>query len=160
MDWKILLGILIGLATSVFGNLLTPLVKSFWVRFLLWQKRGYHNTLRQQIKVLETNRDNLIRRMTESNRDFFLYLSQWLVGIFTAFVLACGCVFIGFSAPDTTERARIVLLNGALVFSILVIVLGLIMLAECRTYTSLGSQKRLASIDAQKAKLVAKLPFP
>jgi len=158
MDWKLLLGILIGLATSVFGNLLTPIVKSWWAAFSAWNTRGYHSSIRQQIKVLDNQREQILRHQAESNRDFFLYLSQWFLAIVTSFVLACACAFIAFTGADVTPPARANLVIFTLMCLIATLLLGLIMMSECRTLTSRGITKTLATIDEKKAKLVTQLP--
>ena len=156
MTWQLLLGIFIGLTTSIFGNLLTPYV---WrlpgaVRGLF--QRSYHAQVRQQIKVIE-NRLKQLERF-ENQRDVIVYLFQWTLGILLLAVLAATCIFIAITAPDATERVRrYVLLLGEACF-VGAIITAVLISIESFDLTEAGLTKRRTKLKSELSKLVAELP--
>jgi hypothetical protein len=156
-DAALLLGILIGVVGSIVGNLLTPFVKPVWMRLVILQQHGYQASVRQQIKVLQNQIDQLNRRKTGSDRDLVVYLFQWLLAIFSVFVLAVTCYFLAVTAPDATDLVRRRLLLASEVCLVGAIVLCGAILAECRYLSEKGMQKRTVQLETEIAKLNAKL---
>jgi hypothetical protein len=157
MDSTLLLGVLIGLVTGIVANLLTPFVKPLWARFRTLQTHGYHSQLRQQLKVLQNDLDQHNRYTTGSNRDLLLFLFQWLVAVLAVFGVAAACAFLGL-ALDAAEAIRAKLLTASLVCVILATVMSMVILVQCRDFTSSGAPRKRASLELRLAKLRAKLP--
>ncbi len=99
-----LLGFLLGLVGGVIANLLTPLMKPLWVKLHSLQQRGHQAQIRQQVKVLQTQLDQLNARKVTPEKDLYLELFQWSLGIFSIFVAGVACAFIGMTSAG--HRAR------------------------------------------------------
>jgi hypothetical protein len=147
----LLLGILIGLTTSVIGNLVTPLIKPLWAKFLSLQQRGMQSQIRQQVKVLQTSLDQ-INHFRASDRDLYLYLFRWLLAIIAAFTAAVGVTLFAVARPDLR------LFNFSLILFLLAITLSLVILWTCRDFTTAGMEEKTAKLERDIAKLIAKLP--
>jgi len=146
----LLIGILIGLTTSVIGNLVTPLTKPLWSKFVSLQHRGTQSQIRQQVKVLQTSLEQ-INRFRASERDLYLYLFRWLLAIIAAFTAAVGVTLFAVARPDLR------LFNLSLILFVLAITLSLVILWTCRDFTTAGMEKRTATLERDIAKLIAKL---
>jgi hypothetical protein len=91
-----LVGMLIGLVMSIVANLLTPFMKPLWGKFLALQERGQRAQLQQEIKTHQRELDQL-NRFKASERDLYLDLFRWLLGIIALF-------FAGVVQPPRGER--------------------------------------------------------
>jgi hypothetical protein len=149
----LLLGILIGLVTGIAANLLTPLAPRLWITLVSMQRHGYQAQIQQKIKTLQFNLDQL-NRFGASDRDLYLYLFQWLLGIISIIVTAIACAVIAV----TTSEERLFTVSLALL--ILAAVSSLVILLFCHDVTATGIQKKTAKLEADISKLRAKLPGP
>src|SRR5439155_13862512 len=107
----LLLVILLSVVTSVVANLLTPFIKPFWVKLLSLQHRGYQAQIRQQIKVAKVQLEELNVRKAAPEKDLYLELFQWSLGIFSIFVAGVACAFLGMVPSGASDTARVYLLN-------------------------------------------------
>ena len=90
VDASLILGIVIGLATSVVANLLTPLVtRRLWPALVAMQRSGERAQIRQEIERLQAQLDQL-ERFKLSDREVYIYLFQWLLGIMCSIAVAIG----------------------------------------------------------------------
>jgi hypothetical protein len=153
----LLLGVLLGFVASVIANLVTPFMRPLWVKLLSLQRRGYHAQIRQQIKALQIQLDQLNARKAGPEKDLYLELFQWSLGIFSIFVAAVACAFLGMTASDASVIVRDRLFKWALIFLTSAVVLSLFMVSYGRGLTSKGMEKRIAKLEADIAKLTAKL---
>jgi len=60
------------------------------------QERGYRAQVQLRIRVLEADLERL-NRLKASDRDLYLYLFRWVLGIISIFVVAVTCGIIGFA---------------------------------------------------------------
>ena len=146
-----MLGIITGVVAGIIANLLTPSMKSLWGKLLSMQERNYRAQIQQEIQPLQYELDQL-NRFRASERDLYIYLFRWLLGIMSIFVaaVACGLVAVGNSV------AKLLLVSLALL--ILAAVTTLVLLFWCGNFTAIGMQKRTAELEGKIAKLGAKLP--
>jgi hypothetical protein len=149
----LLLGIFIGVVTSIVGNLLTPFVRPIWGRFAAIQARGYRARIEQQIKVLQVELDQL-DRFNASDRDLFLYLFRWLLSIIAVFVAALTCGFLGVTSVQPG------LSLAALILLVLAAVMALVVVSWCGYLTTHRTAERTSQLHDQIAKLKAKVQKP
>jgi uncharacterized membrane protein (DUF106 family) len=152
----LLLGVLLGFVASVIANLVTPFMKPLWMKLVSLQRQGYQAQVRQQIKVLQTQLDRLNARRAGPEKDLYLELFQWSLGSFSAFVGGIACALIA-TVGSTSDRARGFLLNAAMGLLIVAVVVSLVMLNYSRELSSTGMLKKAAKLEADLAKLTAKL---
>jgi len=152
----LLLGVLLGFVASVIANLVTPFMKPLWVRLLSLSRRGYQAQIRQQIQVLQTQLDQLNARKAAPEKDLYLELFRWSSAGFAAFVGGVACALIAMAGPDS-DPARSFLLNAALILITTAVAFSMVMVTYSRDLTSAGMLKKTAKLEADIAKLTAKL---
>lgn len=102
------------------------------------------------MKVLQVQLDQL-NRFRASDRDLYLYLFQWLLTIICSIAAAGACAVI--AAADSDKR----LYTLGLVFLMLAVVSTLVLLPFCGSVTTVGIMKKTAKLEADIAKLQARL---
>ena len=127
------------------------------MNLLSLSKRGYQAQTRQQIRVLQSQLDQLTARKAAPEKDLYSELFQWSLGIFSIFVAGIACTFLGATSSDVSDIVRGRLLYAALVFFIAAVVMSLTMVNYSRDLTSTGMRKKTTKLEAQIAKLVSKL---
>jgi hypothetical protein len=118
---QVLLGILIGLACSTVGNLLTAGTRRPWA----------------------------------TERDFYLYLFQWLSATIASSVAAAAC-FLVVSTHLTGYQAP--LLTAGVVFSVVAVGCCLVMVWCCRDFTATSMKKTPAAFRSDIANVTATRP--
>src|SRR6266540_1417771 len=96
-----LLGVLVTVLAGVAANLLTPFAKPLWAWVRSVMHRSERATIEQEIRTRQAQLKQL-DRFRNSDRDLYLYLFQWLLGIATMFVAAVGCAIL--AATTLYER--------------------------------------------------------
>ena len=151
VDASLLLGIVIGLATSVVANLLTPLVtRRLWPALVAMQRSGERAQIRQEIERLQAQLDQL-ERFKLSDREVYIYLFQWLLGIMCSIAVA-----IGF-AIEATISSSSRLQSLALASLAAAVMLTLVILVTSRDFTSERIYRRAAQLEAKIAGLHIKV---
>lgn len=149
-----LVGCFVTLVLSIAANLLTPGMKPLWATVVSWSRRSAESQTRQNIKVLQGNLDRL-NRFQASDRDLYLYLFRWLLGIIALLVAAVACAFSTLTLTITPE-ARLELTKASFAFAILALALCLVILGSDFTVAAILKSK--AKLEAGIAKLTATLP--
>jgi hypothetical protein len=158
VNWDLLLGILLGLVTSIIGNLLTPFTKPLWLRLTLLQRQSERAAIRERLQTLHKELEQINRRQAGSDRDLFLYLFKWVLGIFAVFVAAIACALVYLvQPPDITFVARQRLFTAALVCLIGSLGMSILVLMEARYLTVDGLRQRKEYLEREIAKLTGKL---
>jgi uncharacterized membrane protein YeaQ/YmgE (transglycosylase-associated protein family) len=151
----LLLGFLLGIVSSVVGNLLTPWTPRLWARVLSLQRSGRQAQIRQQLIPLRSELEQL-NRFRESERDVQVYLFQCLLTIIAVIAGAFACALVA-SAVGISIRAQGNLLTASLVCLLTAVISSLIVLRASFHYTATGSAKRIAKLESEIAKLNAQL---
>jgi hypothetical protein len=157
MDWKLPLGILIGLATGIAANLLTPFAKPTWAILRHWTARGYQAQLRNELRLLKVKHDQLLRLSTLSPKDFLVYLFQWLLITLSLFMIGVAIAFLTFTAVNISPLAQKRMVLASLSGFICSITVAIMMMANLRSLTTVRAEKRLAQLTKQMADLATKL---
>jgi hypothetical protein len=151
-----LAGCLVTLVLGIAANLLTPGMKPLWETVVSWSRRGQESQTRQQLKVLQVNLDQL-NRFESSERELYLYLFRWLLGIIALLVAALACALVTV-VGTVTPADRVALAQLSLVFAIFALVSCVVLLWACSDFTVAGIQKRKTKLASAIAKLTATLP--
>jgi hypothetical protein len=146
-----LVGILIGIFASIVANLLTPFMKPLWGKFMALWVWGHRAQLGQQIKVLQAQLDQL-NRFKASERDLYLYLFRWLLGIISIFAAALPCGVIGFANSQPP------LIMAALVLLFFAAIATLVLLSSCNNLTTDGMEEKTVWVRNKIAQHRAKVP--
>ena len=151
----LLLGFLLGIVASIAGNLLTPSMTPLWAKFRSLQRSGYKARIREELKPLQVQLDQL-NRFKESERDLYLYLFQWSLSIIAFVVAGVACAFVARSL-EMSPASQELLLSASLALLLVAVISCLVTVWSSFDYTSTGMQKRIARLEANIAKLTAKL---
>ena len=147
---QILLGILIAIFTGIISNLLTPYLKPLWRKFTAMQERGHRAQLEKEIREFQAELDRR-SRLQASDKDLYLHLFRWLLGILSFFAAAGLCGVLGFANKEPE------LIKGALVLLIIASGATLGILGYCGTLTTEGMEKRTAQLQKEIAQRKAQL---
>jgi hypothetical protein len=126
MDPKLLLGLLIGIGTSILGNIITILFPKFWPFVVTWFKRGQADSLRQQVKVTQQRRDGLIN-IQSHDRHFIANILSYLSFVLALFLFSVSCVAVSYFVINVTAAASEKLHLAALVSLLTALVLSVSM---------------------------------
>jgi hypothetical protein len=151
-----LLGSLVTVALGIVANLLTPGVKPLWATGISWARHGMEAQTRQKLKVLRVELDQL-NRFKASDRDLYLYLFRWVLGIIALLVAAIVCAFVSMADTITSED-RLQLVRVSLFLLLVSLISSVVILRYCSDYTVAGTEKKIATLEATIAKLKATLP--
>jgi hypothetical protein len=127
-----------------------------WGKALSLQRSGRQAQIREQLKPLRMNVDQL-NRFRDSERDLQVYLFQWLVNIIAFIAAAIACALVARSLVGISTKSQQELLTASLVLLLTAVISSLVMLRASFDYTAAGSAKRLAKLEGQIAKLTDQL---
>jgi hypothetical protein len=149
----LLLGYLAGILSGITANLLTPLTQRLWIAWRSFSQKSQRAQIQQQIKPLQRELDQL-EHFRLSQRDLYLYLFRWLLGIASLFIGSVACVVLSISTRPGLQPG---FLLASLVLLISAAVSTLVMLLYAAHWTTTGTPKRIARLKADIERLTAKL---
>jgi hypothetical protein len=149
---KLLLVFVLGIVTSVAGNLLTPWSRRFSAGIASLGRRSMRGQIEQTIKPLQSELDQL-KRFSASDRDLYLYLFRTVLAIIT---FCIGGLALLVLSNTTVVNPRYFSLFSFLLFAVAAM-MSSIMVTSSRHYSTIGMPKRTARLQEEIAELQAKL---